>query len=110
MSPGKMEKKMLDVTKRKKTFVHPLSDIVIEYLKKHKAIDATDLQCLLGCSLLRPQKGVKAYRIVAVDILGCMADGGMISQIKKWDNPRKKEDGGAKFTLPGGKLFTGKEG
>ena len=82
--------------------MHPLESIVIEMANKKKIIDVSSVASQLsGATVFHgkgARKGIKAYRIVAADVLGYMASAGRLEQHGAWE--KNHEDGGPYFSLP----------
>ncbi len=79
-------------------FTHPLAPMVMKMFGKHTTLDVTIVAAELG-SPTRPQKGPRAYRIVAADVLCCLHEQGHIVRHGNIDR-HKIEDGGHWYTLP----------
>ena len=72
--------------------VHPLWPLILKELEKRGEIDLVTAVHPLGtCS--GPKKGRDAYRLVALDVLECMTDGGVLVR-EGSGNPRRPIDGG----------------
>lgn len=86
--------------------VHPLDGAVVAIAKRGMALDVTSVSLgLMGVSTLLGgggQAAQKAYRIVAADVLSCMAHAGRLVQVEPWTDERHKERGGALFELADG--------
>lgn len=95
----------------KGSFVHPMEHIVIAMGKRGELIDLPTVTCaIMGCTSLlgkRGQTAQRAYRLVASDILGVMADAGRLVQVEPWEDKKRMEKGGARFELPSGWGSTG---
>lgn len=79
-------------------FIHPLAETVIAMFEKHSTLDVSIVATELGAPT-RPQKGPRAYRIVAADVLCCLHEQGRLVRHGVL-NRRKAEDGGHWYTLP----------
>lgn len=89
--------------KRQNLDPHPLEPIILSIAAKHHILDVPLVASELsggGFGGRDATKGTRAYRIVAADVLGCMAGSGRLEQIGDWVNPRCKDKGGASFILP----------
>jgi hypothetical protein len=88
-------------TKQRSTGNHPLGSIVVEMAKRGEMLDVTTVSCALSGAAFfigrHSKKGMNAYRIVAADVLGCLADCGVLHQNKPFR--AKPEDGGPYFVL-----------
>lgn len=82
---------------------HPLEPIILSMAAKHHILDVPLVaHGLSGGAFFRGRdatKGTLAYRVVAADVLGYMADSGRLEQIDDWVDPRRKHKGGASFIL-----------
>ena len=80
----------------------PLEPIVLAMAENREVIDVSSVSCRLagGCIFMGKwaSKGNRAYRIVAADLLGYMADAGRLEQHGEFGP--KPEDGGPYFTVP----------
>jgi hypothetical protein len=78
--------------------------MVLALAEKGQMIDVTTVAAALAGAThfigANADKGQKAYRVVAADVLGCMADCGALVQSGPWSNPKRPEDGGPAFTVP----------
>jgi len=77
-------------------FIHKLEYLIFEILDKQEKIDVTDLSHYL-CACTSPSKGVKAYRIVAADILEAATNGERLIRHGNGDN-KSPERGGFYYT------------
>ena len=81
---------------------HPLEPIILSMAAKHHILDVPLVAHGLSGGGFRGRsatKGTLAYRIVAADVLGYMADSGRLEQIGDWVDPSCKDKGGASFIL-----------
>jgi len=80
---------------------HPLAQFVFELAEKGKIVDVTSVAAMLSGATCfsgrNATKGRNAYRIVAADILCCMAEHGDLIQHQPWQDDKHPEDGGAYF-------------
>ncbi|MBK5966824.1 hypothetical protein CCR95_22805 [Thiocystis minor] len=91
---------------------HPLEWIVLEMANQNDRIDVSNVASRLsGVTVFHGRdasKGTKAYRVVAADVLGCMASAGRLEQHGEWGG--KPEDGGPFFSVPNSKRTPGDTG
>jgi hypothetical protein len=59
---------------------HPLEGVVMQAFAKRPAHDAITIAYALAGAIVRPSKGARAYRTVATDVIGYMAEQGKIAQ------------------------------
>ena len=80
---------------------HPLESIVMDYAVTHKEFDILDIiPELCGASVVSPPKGMKAYRVVAADVLCILVKQGKLVKRGAWMSKRCPEKGGPVFSLP----------
>ena len=86
-----------------RALTHPLAFVVMDLAAKGSMIDVpTVAEALSGASYFHgpgAKKGGAAYRVVAADVLGVMADVGLLTMHGSWQSTSRPEDGGAFFTV-----------
>jgi hypothetical protein len=77
---------------------HPLGSFVFKLAEENKIIDVCSLAMeLCGNAIFKAEKGNRAYRIVAADVLGYMTCEGILKQHGSYHG--QPEKGGPYFTL-----------
>jgi hypothetical protein len=66
---------------------HPLQDIVWRAFTENDHQDGTSLAYFLAGASIRDRGGNKAYRTVALDVLGCMESQGLLYRENGWWRP-----------------------
>lgn len=80
---------------------HPLEAIVFDEIARHGLADVTSVSVRLMAAVPgESSKIMRAYRIVAADVLKHMEHAGSIVRTGAW--ARRPEDGGPAFSLPPG--------
>ena len=87
---------------RQQVLIHPLSKLLLAEVER-VTLDVPGVTVWLGgggFSGPDAEKSTNAYRLVAADLLFCMAAAGQLVQVEDWTDPQRIWEGGALFRLP----------